>query len=532
MHRIRPVIVLLLAVMLPLSPALAAPKAAAKAEAARLRIAIDEILSRPEIARGLWGVDVISLTTGKTLYSVNDDKLFVPASDTKLFTTAAAFALIGSSYRFLTTVETTGTLDKYGRLNGDLALVGRGDPFLSGRNLPYNMKTERTLPPLGALQDLADQLVQKGVKFVDGNVIGDDSYYAFERYGEGWSQDDMVWEWGAPVSALTINDNVVFANILPGDRSGDKAFVNLTPYADYYRLDNRILTTPPGTGPRRIYVTREPGSMALTLWGTIPLDDPGASEGLAIEDPAQFAAQAFRQMLEQRGIVVYGNARTRHADLANLSTFSVTTVAPAVPGGGDIPARTAPAQQNLVLASHESPPLLEDLQVTNKVSQNLHAELLLRLLGREKGTAGTVEGGSEVVRGFLAKAGINPDEYAFFDGSGLSRENLVTPNAILKLLIYAAGQPWGNDYRNTLPVAGTDGSLAERFKGSPAEGRVFGKTGSLGHVNTLSGYADTLGGDHVVFAIMVNNHNLTNRVALQAIDQIVDAIVSDVARKK
>ena len=515
----------LLALMLHTQLALAAdPK---KPEPDRLQARIEEILSQPEVSRGFWGVDVASLNTGKTLYSRNPDKLFTPASNTKLFTTAATLALIGPDYRFRTTVETTGVLDKYGRLSGDLVLVGRGDPNLSGRVLPYNMKTERKLPPLWVLEQLADQMVQKGVKFVDGNVVGDDSYYAFERYGEGWSQDDMVWEFGAPVSALTINDNVLFVNILPGDRSGDKAFVGVTPYADYYRLDNRIMTTPAGTGPRKIYINREPGANLLSFWGTIPLDDQGDNESLAIDDPAEFAAMVFRQMLEQRGIVIYGRTRTHHTELANLSTFSVTTMAPA--GGGDVPPRTP---QTLVLGSYESQPLLQDVRVTNKVSQNLHAELMLRLLGREKGNAGTIEAGSEVVRTFLVKAGITPDEFVFFDGSGLSRQNLVTPAAIVKLLTYASSQPWGDAYRSTFPVAGVDGSLSDRFKGTPVESRVSGKTGSLGHVNALSGYADTLSGDRVVFSIIGNNHNLTSRVALQTIDQIVAAIVQDTPAKK
>ncbi len=228
------------------------------------RIAV--VLADPDLTRGFWGIEVVSLNTGKVLYSQNTDKLFTPASNTKLFTTAATLALIGPDYQFHTTVETNGSLDKHGRLTGDLVLVGRGDPNLSGRQLPYLLHTQRNDHPIQVLEQLADELVQKGVKYVDGDIIADDSYFAFERYGEGWSQDDLVWADGAPVSALTINDNVIFVNILPADRVGDRAFVSITPFADYYRIDNRILTTPAGTG-RKIFINREPGSTTLTLWG-------------------------------------------------------------------------------------------------------------------------------------------------------------------------------------------------------------------------------------------------------------------------
>jgi D-alanyl-D-alanine carboxypeptidase/D-alanyl-D-alanine-endopeptidase (penicillin-binding protein 4) len=484
---------------------------------------IGEIIAPPNLASGFWGIEVVSLNNGKVVYAQNADKLFTPASNTKLFVTAAALSLIGPDFQSNTTVETNGTLDKYGRLTGDLILVGRGDPNLSGRELPYALRTQRNDHPIEVLEQLADMLVQKGVKYVDGDVIADDSYFAFERYGEGWSQDDLVWGDGAPVSALTINDNVVFVKILPADHPGERAFVNITPFADYYRIDNRIITTPSGTG-RRIYIDREPGSTTLTLWGNMPLDDGGANEALAIDDPAQFAGALFRQLLEARGIIIYGKQRTHHMELANLSTFTVTTLAPA--HGGEGPPPDLPGQP-LVLASHQSLPLLDDITVINKVSQNLHAEILLRLLGREKGTAGTVAGGLEVVRGFLNKAGISSDEYAFYDGSGLSRQNLVTPHAIVQLLQYASSQPWAKSFQSSLPVAGVDGSLADRLKDLPPSTNVFAKTGSLGGVKTLSGYMTTVKGEPLAFSILTNNLNAPAKAVTDAMDQIVTAIAKD-----
>src|SRR5208337_2447711 len=337
----------------------------------------------------------------------------------------------------------------------------------------------------------------------------DDSYFVFERYGEGWSQDDLAREWGAPVSALTINDNVIFIDIKPADRPGERAFLNITPFPEYYKIDNRVMTTPQGTGPRTVSINREPGSSQLTFWGNIPQDDPGFGEALAIEDPADFTARLFRQLLEERGVTIYGRARTHHTELASTETFSVTSIAS---GGGDSTRPTAPAP--LVLASYQSQPVSQDLRVINKVSQNLHAELMLRLLGKEKGTSGSIEGGLEVLRGFLTSAGIKPDQFVFYDGSGLSRENLVSPAAVVELLLYANRQPWGKLYEDTLPVSGLDGSLSDRLKTSPAKGMVHGKTGSLGHVNALSGYATTAKGERVAFSILTNNHNLPNRKAI------------------
>jgi D-alanyl-D-alanine carboxypeptidase/D-alanyl-D-alanine-endopeptidase (penicillin-binding protein 4) len=507
-----------------LASAFAAPsKPADKSEGSRkLERDIAQLLNDPAVSRGLWGIYVVSLDSGVPIYALNQDKLFTPASNAKLFTTAAVFGLIGPDYRFRTTVETIGSLDKYGRLNADLVVVGRGDPNLSGRTLPYNLRTERKAPPIQVLQNLADQLVLHGLKYVDGDVVADDSYFVFERYGEGWSQDDLAREWGAPVSALTINDNVIFVDIKPADHPGERAFLNITPFPEYYKIENRVMTTPQGTSPRTVSINREPGSSLLTLWGNIPQDDPGFGEALAIEDPADFTARLFRQLLEERGVTIYGRARTHHTEVASTQTFSVTSIAS---GGGDTTRPSTPAP--LVLASYQSQPVSQDLRVINKVSQNLHAELMLRLLGKEKGTSGSIEGGLEVLRGFLVNAGIHPDQFAFYDGSGLSREDLVTPEAVVTLLRYCHQQPWGQLYESTLPVAGVDGSLADRFRNTPGSGAVHAKTGSLLHVYSLAGYATTQSGQRIAFSVMTNNSNLPAKKALDTIDRIIERIVTD-----
>jgi D-alanyl-D-alanine carboxypeptidase/D-alanyl-D-alanine-endopeptidase (penicillin-binding protein 4) len=486
---------------------------------------IEELLADPDVAKAVWGIEVVDLNGSKVVYSLNADKLFVPASNTKLFTTSAVLALIGPEYRFRTTLESLGSVDHYGRLSGDLVIVGRGDPNLSGRTLPYNLHTERKLPPVRVLEELADQLVARGVKVIDGDLVADDSYFIFQRYGEGWAQDDLLWEWGAPVSALAINDNVIFVSVMPADRIGERAYVSIAPFADYYRIENRVTTTPAGTEPRKLLINREPGSNQLTLWGTIPLGDPGATEALAIGDPAEFTAKLMRGLLEKRGIVVYGQARAQHAELASLYTFHATAMASSGGGTDAVPPPLMPFKS--VLAEHQSTPLVQDLKVINKVSQNLHAEMMLRLLGRERGHSGTAEGGLEVLRNWLLLADIHPDEYVFHDGSGLSRENLVTPHAVVKLLSYIARQPWGATYLDTLPVGGVDGSLAERFKNSSTLRRVQAKTGALSHVNSLSGYLTTLKGERLAFSIIVNNHLLNSHKASEMIDDIVTALIEN-----
>ena len=474
------------------------------------------------MAKGFWGIEVEDLVSGKLLYEHNSEKLFVPASNAKLFTTATALGMIGPNFRFSTTVETSGKLDRSGHVVADLILRGRGDPNLSGRSLPYRQKTERKFPPDKALADLADQIVKKGVKFVEGDLIGDDSYYAFERFGEGWAQDDLLWGDGAPVSALSINDNVIFLNISPGKRSGDAAFITFDPGVPYYQIENKVVTTV--SGAQNISINREPGSKRLQLWGTIPLADSGYHASIAVEDPAEFAAMILRDLLRTRGVVIRGIARARHADRERVPPGGLSASPPDFASRG---INKYTPSVPLVLARHDSPPLLEDIEVTDKVSQNLHAELLLRLLGAVKGKTADVAGGLEVVRSFVSLAGITPEDVALYDGSGLSRRTLVSPHAVVKLLQYIAQQPWGASFQQALPIAGIDGSLTERLTEPATRGRVRAKTGTLGHVNALSGYAQTASGRWVVFSILSNNHTLPNKRATGVIDDVVRAIVGD-----
>jgi D-alanyl-D-alanine carboxypeptidase/D-alanyl-D-alanine-endopeptidase (penicillin-binding protein 4) len=483
--------------------------AAQDAQHKELAKQVEAILARPDVARGFWGVEIEELETGSVVYSRDADRLFVPASNAKLFTTAATLALIGPNYRFRTTVESATGPDKYGRLSGDLVLVGRGDPNLSGRTLPFSLKTERALPPTYVLDQLVDQLIARGVKVIDGDLIADDSFFVYERYGEGWSVGDLLWQTGAPVSALAVNDNVVYVNISPGERPGERAFINVAPFAEYYHIDNRVLTSPPGTGTHRLGVQRELGSNQIEIWGTIPQDDPGVSEALAIQEPAEFCARLFSELLAKRGVVLYGRTRARHLVVESFGAPVAAAVTP------------SPISQPLVLAEHLSQPLGLDVAVTNKVSQNLHAEMMLRLLGREKGTIPSVAGGLAVLRGFLTQAGVGPDEYALYDGSGLSRQNLVSPRATVKLLRYAAQQNWGAQYIDSLPLAGVDGTLSARFTELPAAAILRAKTGSLDHVKALSGYLTTATGHRLVFSIYCNNHTLASGEAYDVMDEIL-----------
>ena len=488
--------------------------------------AVQEILANPEVAQAHWGISVVTLA-GQPVFALNDGQRFEPASNAKLFTTAALLDLVPANATWTTTAVTSGTVDAQGTLHGDVRLLGAGDPTMSGRSYPYQGKTERPNPPLQALDQMAEQIVASGVKKVDGDVVGDDRWFMWERYGGDWAWDDLQWDYGAPVSALTVNDNVQYLNVTPAPASpgvaggaGTPWVVAWNPDVPYYNVENGLMLAAPGTTAHS-GVDRVPGSRDIRLFGVITAN--GMHEALAIEDPAEFAAVALRQMLLARGVTVTGTARAWHRLSEDTQEYSAEVGQPVVLHPLDLTTIEPPVTGLRVLATHVSPTVAEDVTVTLKVSQNLHAELYQRLLGRLEGDDGSIAQGARVVRAFLIQAGVDPGDFVFFDGSGLSPIDLITPRAATTLLAYAARQPWGELYRSSLPEGGVDGTLSDRFQHA-LRGRVFAKTGTLAEVNALSGYLTARSGRTLVFSILCNDREPEGDAAVHAMDDVVRAI--------
>ncbi len=464
---------------------------------------IDKILSSSDARRGWWGIQVVDLGSGKLLYERDAERLFIPASNMKMFTTAAALEKLGPDYIFHTTVESEAAPDSEGRV-GNLYLVGRGDPNLGIRTFPYTY--HGTAQPAGKFfEEMADQVKARGVREVTGTLIADDSYFVWEPFAPNWAADDLEWGYGAPVSALAFIDNSLTLHIKPGGRAGDMASVGLDPVTDYYLLKDHILTGAKGT-EKNYFLERQPGSMELDVWGQIPIDNDEEVETVAIADPPLLMAEEFRAALRARGIVVEGPSEVRH--LTRLEAASLPNPSP----------QSCP---RIVLAEHTSPPLGEAIKVVNKESENLHAEMLLRTLGRVQNHQGSLAAGLQALNAFATEqVGILPGETYFSDGSGLSREDLVAPHAAVKLLLYMARSPHFHIWFDSLPVAGIDGTLAHRLLTADVKGKIHAKTGSVEHVNTLSGYMDLPSGKRLVFSIMANNDPLANKAGQETLDTI------------
>ncbi len=464
---------------------------------------IDRILTASDAQRGSWGIEVVDLESGRPLYERDANHLFIPASNMKMFTTAAALENLGPGYVFHTTVESDAAPDAQGRV-WDLYLVGRGDPNLGVRTFPY-VYHGLSQPADKFLQEMADQVKARGVREVVGKLVADDSYFVWEPFAPNWAADDLDWGYGAPVSALAFNDNLLTLRVKPGLNAGDEAEVRLSPLADYYLLRNHIQTSAKGT-EKNYFLERQPGSMELDLWGKIPVNDGENDDTVAIANPPLLMAEQFRKALRARGVIVQGSIEVRHS--TRLEADSPPNPAP-------------PSSTRIVLAKHTSPPLSEAIKVVNKESENLHAEMLLRTLGRVQNNRGSLAGGLEALNTFTTKqVGIVPGETYFSDGSGLSREDLVAPHAAVKLLLYMARSPNFQAYFSSLPVSGVDGTLAHRFLMDEVKGKIHAKTGSVEHVHTLSGYMDLPSGKRLVFSIMTNNLAIANKAGQETLDAI------------
>ncbi|GGA72347.1 D-alanyl-D-alanine carboxypeptidase DacC [Edaphobacter acidisoli] len=492
-----------------------------------LKTQIAELLDDPAVSRAHWGI-VVTEMDGKPIYAMNEGQLFQPASNNKMFTTATALALLGPDATTETRIVAKGVFNGPAKLAGDVVLVGAGDANLSGRALQYVEPADRPNPappapdPLRYLAQMADQVAATGLKVVNGDVVGDDTLFPWEPYPEDWTIDDAVWGYGAPVSALTINDNQIKVTVTPADTAGKPATVSLSPAVPYYRLDFSVMTGSPKS-PSSIEMERMPGSRELRIYGSIAVDAQPDEEEVAIEDPAEYAAVALKSLLEARGVEVTGKARAQHRLSTDTQGFLAESAQSVVDLSERAPVAANPVEK--VLASHTSPPLEENLVVTNKVSQNLHAELFLHQLGVAVLGDGSTAAGVRVVRVFLTdKVGVDPDDFVFFDGSGLSGHDLVTPRAAAKLLQYAAEQPWFADWKRSLPIGGEDGTLAERFPKAPLKDHLFAKTGTLGEARALSGYLECASGKTVIFSIMVGNHTPRTHADREAMDKIVAAI--------
>ena len=515
------------------------------------------LVSQPEVARAHWGVMVTTLD-GKPIYALNEGQLFQPDSNAKLFTTAAAMALLGPHQRFTTRIEygSVGSKDK--TIYGDIVIIGTGDGNLSSNDFPYHTPRETKnapeaeIPPLHYLTEVADEIAAAGVKRLKGDVIGDDTVFPWEPYPQGWSIDDMVWGYGAPVSGLSIGDNQIRVTVRPGRTAAERPTLEWQAgIPAYFQVDAGALFTGPAKSGNHVQMAREVGSKALRIYGSIAVDALPDSEEIAIADPAEFAAIALKELLEERGVRVDGKAASKHRFVYQGPGFMEESrqdlpKLPAVPMSAGLSSiltgLVSCSDACPVMLQHTSPQVMDDVVLTNKISQNLHAELLLHHLGKTYGEAyaggdGGVDGstaeGVRIVRQFLVNAGIDKDDFVLYDGSGLSGYDLVTPRAVAKLLSYAAhdpktgaAQPWFADWKASLPIGGVDGTLSDRFTTAPLKGHVFAKTGTHSEGRALSGYLDCASGQTVIFSILVDHHLPGDSADRDAMDKIVAAIAA------
>ena len=480
-----------------------------------LRARLAELVASPALAPAHFAVKVVSLDTGATVFEENAGKLLMPASNMKIYTVAAALDRLGPDFRFVTSVYSTEGPDDGGRLKGDLLIYGRGDPSFATRFAGEGDYFK-------GVEELAERIAAAGVKRIDGDIVGDESYFDGPALPYGWEWDDLAWYYGAPVSALTVNDNAVDLSVRPGAREGAAAVVTAAPSflgfpvvvsgagvdaaavarntPPLLSIINRATTAPRGT-PRDISVDRPAGQDYVEVWGTIPADDPGQNITVAVPRPALMFAAMLRAALERRGVQTKGRTVSLDARTRQLQS------------------RPFNAAGLVELARRESPPLREIAAHTMKPSQNLYTELILRTLGKQSPAPAPEPGrdanrprtsaqlGHAVVRQFLREAGVaGVERLSLVDGSGLARQNLITAEATVQLLAHMSRHRHSQIWLDAQPVAGVDGTLRGRLRGTMAAGNLRAKTGTISNVSALSGYVTTAAGERLVFSIIVNHY--------------------------
>jgi D-alanyl-D-alanine carboxypeptidase/D-alanyl-D-alanine-endopeptidase (penicillin-binding protein 4) len=416
---------------------------------------------------------VQSLETGEVMYRQNTEKLFMPASNNKLVTAAAALARLGSDYQYHTRVVTNGQVEADGTLQGDLVVIGGGDPAISERFYDDD--------PTAVFRDWADSLRTQGINRISGDIIGDDDLFDDVHLGPGWAWDYLDSYYAAEIGALHYNEGAVTYKIMPGDSVGAPARVDSLPPTGYLKLDVDIVTVADSTDAS-VRFQRRPFSNDARLWGEIWVGEDTLTRYIAPHDPTMFFVTVMKEILEDEGIEVAG----RPVDLDSL------------PEG-------VPGDSLSALFVHQSPPLSEIVTPFLKRSQNQIGEMLLLYVGVADSDTGSYSAGRRAVRGTLTNWGITESSYIYVDGSGLSRYNYVSPDMVVRLLRTMSLRPEFEVYYDALPIAGVDGTLRSRMKGTRAEGNARAKTGYISNSRALSGYVTTLDGEMLAFSMIVNN---------------------------
>ncbi|HKB66096.1 MAG TPA: D-alanyl-D-alanine carboxypeptidase/D-alanyl-D-alanine-endopeptidase [Pyrinomonadaceae bacterium] len=479
-----------------------------------LQSRIAQVLSKPELAPAMVGIKVTSLQTGRVLFEENANKLLRPASNMKLYTVAAGLDRLSPDFRFVTSVYAPAKPDGNGVIKGDLTIFGRGDPSIAARFQSGDY--------FKGIDDLATRIAAAGVKRVDGDLVGDETYFTGPQYGSGWEWEDLQWYYGAEVSALTVNDNALDLFVKPGAQVGAPAVITTGPPDPLLRIVNNVLTGARST-KRELNASRALGGDQLEITGSIALDDKGYTGGFGISRPALLFAYLLRASLSQHGVTVKGKTRT--IDARPAAGFVIQPLKS--PG-------VSPGSVRVEIASMQSVPFSAIAAQTLKPSQNLYTEIILRTLGTVVPPAVNTPNidrtsesdGLEVVKTFLREAGINPSSLVLSDGSGLSRNDMITAEATIQLLTYMHRHRYASVFRDALPIAGVDGTLRNRFKGTPAENNLRAKTGTLSSASSLSGYVRDAAGEELAFSIMVNNYPQDADVRTSCIEPIAVLLAS------